>query len=84
LFVWFLLASLDRQCGFVSGFFLLFGKCISAFQCGVVVVVIIELPFDIVESFWIVVHGVVWFCLLRVYFSFFCSVLGSLFVCLVP
>lgn len=68
----------------MSGFFLLFGNCIASFQCRVVVVVIIELPFGIVESFWIVVHGVVWFCLLRVYFSFFSSVLGSLFVCLVP
>jgi hypothetical protein len=67
----------------VSGFFSLFGNCIAAFQCRVVVV-IIELPFGIVESFWIVVHGVVWFCSLRVYFSFSCSVLGSLFVCLDP
>jgi hypothetical protein len=69
----------------VSGFFSLFGNCIAAFQCRVVVVVvIIELPFVIVESFWIVVHGVVWFCLLQVYFSFSCSVLWSLFVCLDP
>ncbi len=73
----------------MSGFFLLFGDCIAAFQCRVVVVVvvvvvIIELPFGIVESFWIVVHGVVWFCLFRVHFSFSCSVLGSLSVCLVP
>ncbi len=67
----------------MSGFFSLFGNCIAAFQCRVVVV-IIELPFGIVESFWIDVHGVVWFCLLRVYFSFSCSVLGSLFVCLDP
>ncbi len=70
----------------MNGFFLLFGNCIASFQCRVVVVVvvIIELPFGIVESFWIVVHGVVWFCLLRVYFLFPCSVLGSVFVCLVP